>query len=242
MKLIDILKDLTYSELAGLNIGNLVPDEAENQPDPHQYEMIVGFINLGLKEIYKRFFLRSKEHVIQQHIEISTYKLHSDYAQTNTSSPIAIAERYIMDTADNPFQDDILKIEEVYDEEGNKLPINDSSADATKSQIVFTPTFRSLQISDPSDTLTVSVQYRACHARISSSLTMDPSTVEVELPNSLQEALLFYVASRAYRATNRETSADYWQLFKKSCDWVKQEGLEVQPEEAPWRFDDNGWV
>jgi hypothetical protein len=242
MKLIDILKDLTYGELAALNIGNLIPDESENQPDPHQYEMIVGFINLGLKEIYKRFFLKSNEIYIQQHQEISEYVLHSAFAQSNVSS--TENPKYIMDTAAKPFEDDILKIEEVYDEAGNKLPLNDTSADAELSQIIFTPTFRTIQISDPSDTKTVAVQYRACHPKVKVPITVttDPTTVEIELPNSLQEALLYYVGARAWRATDVEKSMAYWQLFKTSCVDVQRLGLEVQGEPGDWRFDDRGWV
>jgi len=236
MKLLDILKDLTYSELAGLAIGNLIPDEAENEPDPHQYEKIVGFINLGLKEIYKRFFLRSNEIYIQQHEEIATYKLHSDFAVSNTAS--VEDPKYIIDTVANPFQDDILKIEMIYDAGGNKLPLNDTSEELS----VYTPTFRSVQIANPNDVDTFSVQYRACHAKIPVTLATDPNTVEVELPNSLQEALLYYVASRAYRPTDREASADYWQLFKKSCTDVERLGLEVQGEPGDWRFDTSGWV
>lgn len=238
MTLLEILKDLTYGELAGLSIGNLIHDEAENEPDPHQYERIVSYINLGLKEIYKRFFLRSKEIDIQLHEEITTYKLHSEYAQTNTASAIPISERYILDTVDEPFVDDVLRIEEVYDEEGTLLPLNDIHEEDS----LYTPAYNMIQHPEPSDTASISVQYRACHPKISTSLTTDPDTVEVELPNSLHVALLQYVGYRAYLKTNPEKAADYWQQFEKSCLHVDRLGLEVQGEPGDWRFDDRGWV
>lgn len=238
MRLLDILKDLTYSELSGLAIGNLIPGEFDNEPDPHQYEQIVSYINLGLKEIYKRFFLRSREIDIQQHEEISTYRLHSDYAQSNTASAIPIEDRYIIDTVDNPFQDDILKIEEVYDEEGTKLPMND----VTEEYSVYTPAYNLVQIPFPNDENTFSVQYRACHPKIPVTLATDPADVEVELPNSLHAALLQYVGYRANLRSNPEKSADFWNQFKRTCDEVDQYGLEVQGEPGDWRFDDHGWV
>lgn len=238
MTLLDILKDLTYGELSGLAIGNLIPGEFDNEPDPYQYEQIVSHINLGLKEIYKRFFLRSREIDVQQHEEITTYKLHSKYAQSNTTSPILIAERYILDTAEEPYQDDILKVEEVYDEEGTKLSLND----ITDPLSVYTPAYNLVQIPYPNDTSIFSVQYRACHPKIPVTLATDPDTVEVELPNSLHIALLQYVGYRANLRTNPEKSADFWQQFERSVEHVDRLGLEVQGEPGDWRFDDHGWV
>ena len=162
MILLDLFKDLTYGELAQLKIGNLVPGEHESELDPTRYEQVLTWVNLGLKELYKRFFLSSKEIYIQQHVEISVYVLDSKYAQTNTDSPIPIEDRYIMDTVDAPFQDDILKIEEVYDEDGNRLPLND----ITEPTSVFTPSYRSIQIPEPNDENSLSVQYRASHPRV----------------------------------------------------------------------------
>jgi hypothetical protein len=238
MILTNILKDLTYGELQGLKIGNMLPGEAESEPDPHQYEQIISYINLGLTELYKRFFLRSVEIYLQQHAEIATYLLHSDYSLANTASTIAESERYIIDTAAAPFVDDILKIEEVYDEEGVLIPLNDNTEDLS----VYTPTFRSIQVPYPDDNTTISIQYRADHPRISADVSTEAGDVEVAVPNSLYEALLYFVGSRAHRATNMEKSADFWQMFKKSCDDVERLGLEVQSEKTNWRFDDHGWV
>jgi len=238
MILRSILKDLTYGELQGLKIGNLLAGEAESEPDPHQYEQIISYINLGMTEIYKRFFLKSREIYVQQHEEISTYLLHSDYSLANTASSIAESERYIIDTAADPFLDDILKVEEVYDEEGVKIPLNDITEDLS----IYTPTFRSIQVPYPDDEVTVSVQYRANHPRITADVTTDADDIEVHIPNSLYEALLYFVGSRAHRATNVEKSADYWQMFKRSVDDVERLGLEVQGEPGDWRFDDHGWV
>lgn len=238
MILESILKDLTYGELQGLRIGNLLPGEAESEPDPHQYEQIVSYINLGMTEIYKRFFLRSVEISLQEHAEIATYLLHSDYSLANTASAIAESERYIIDTAAAPFVDDILKIEEVYDEDGVLIPLNDIN----EALSVYTPTYRSIQVPYPDDDTTISIQYRANHPRITATVATEAATIDVAIPNSLYEALLYFVGSRAHRPTNVEKSADYWQMFKKSCADVERLGLEVQGEGTNWRFDDHGWV
>jgi hypothetical protein len=238
MILRDLLKDLTYGELQGLAIGNLLPGEAESEVDPHQYQQVVSYINMGLTELYKRFFLRSVEIMLQQHAEISTYLLHSDYSLANTTSPIAESERYIIDTADAPFKDDILKIEEIYDEAGVRIPLNNIK----ETLSIYTPTYNSIQVPFPDDDTTIAIQYRAKHVPIVADVTSDASTIEVPCPNSLQEALCYFVGSRAHRPSSMEKSAEYWQMFKRSIQTTKQEGLEVQGEPTNWRFDDYGWV
>ena len=241
MTLLELLKDLTYGELAQFKIGNLIPGEHESEPDPTRYDQLTSAINLGLKEIYKRFFLASREIYIQQHEEIATYVLSSKYAQTNTASPIPIEDRYIMDTVDAPFLDDTLKIEEVYDEEGNIIPLND----ITEELSIYTPSYRSIQIPYPNDENTLSVQYRATHPKVIYSKGMDPADVEIALPNSLHEALLYYVAARfasSQGGDQGQEGSDYYQKFKNSCDLVAKEGLEVQGEPGDWRFDQGGWV
>lgn len=238
MRLVDILKDLTYGELSDLHIGNLIPGEGDNEPDPHQYEQIVGYINLGLKELYKRFYLKSREIYIELQDELSVYKLSSDYAQANTASAIPEADRYIADSVDSPFLDDLLKIECVFDEAGAQIALNDHDDENS----IFTPTYRSLQVPYPATGTTLAVQYRAAPDKIIATPATEAADVEVELPNSLHDALLYYVGSRAHRATDMEKSADYWQMFKKSCDDVDNYGLEIQPETSNHRFDQNGWV
>ena len=242
MILTDIFRDMTYGELSNIFTGGYLPDEAESQPDPVKYAELLSAVNLGLKQLYKEFFLRSEEHYIQCSEEKSVYKLHIDYAQTNTSSPIDIADRYIMDTADNPFTGNLLKIEEVYDEDGVKLTLNNPNDELS----VFTPTYNSIQVPYPEDGMTIAVQFRASHPPIVyTGVTFDPDSVEVELPNSLHDALLYYVAARILRPKggDRVMEADnYYQLYKDAVQTVKNEGLEVQSEADIGRFDTNGWV
>jgi len=241
MTLLDLFKDLSYGEFSQLNIGNLIPGESENAPTPAEYERIIGFTNLGLLELHKRFFLRSQEITVQQHEEIATYLLTSKYAASNLSSPIALSERYIIDTAENPFRDNMLKIEEVYDQEGNMCAMNDISNPLS----VYTPTWRSVQIPYPDDLLSFSVQYRAGPDPIVYVDGIDLEATEVAVPNSMHEALLFYIASRSFAGfggDQGQEGSSYWQKFRKSCDDVDKYGLEVQGEPGDWRFDVGGWV
>ena len=235
--LAQIFKDLTYGELSGLKIGEMIPGEHQSEPDPSRYEQLLSSINMGLTEIYKRFFLLSREVYVELHEEISTYMLHSKYSVTAGTEPTL----YIIDTVDEPFLDDVLKIEEIYDEAGDRLGLNDVDDDLS----AFTPSFRTFQVPYPNDNITYAVQYRASHPLIEWSVDMDPSLIDVAVPNSLYQALLYFVASRVHSSLGGDQGVegnDYYQRFEASCAKVEELGLEVQSEPVNWRFDDRGWV
>lgn len=234
-----IFDDLTYGYLAQTSLGDFDADEYESSPDPRNYAQLTSYVNQGLLELYKRFFLSSKEIDIQQYEQITSYILDSKYAVSNVASVEPV--KWIEDSSDYPFQDDILKIEEVYDEEGNKLPLNkDDDEDS-----VFTPNYKTIQISEPNANNMVSVQYRAAHPRIEYAVDFDPETEEIMLPLSLYDALLQYVAFKVFQNTGlggEAKSSSFYQMFEKSCMQVEEYGLEVQTDTtADARFVERGW-
>lgn len=235
----DLLRDLSYGELAQLNIGNFIPEEHESEPDPRSYAQLSSWINLGLKAIYSEFWLASAEIYIQQYEQIETYVLSYDYAVSNTAGSQAI--KYIIDTTENPFQDNVLKIEAAFDEDGVELPMND----ITEELSIHTPTYRSIQIPYPNNENMTAIQYRATHAKINFSSGMDPTAIEIAIPHPLHEALLWYVASRAFGSLGGDQGVegnDYYQKYTNRVATVRQQGLYIQTEASNWRFDQNGWA
>jgi hypothetical protein len=236
MTLLELLTDLSYGEFSQLKTGNLIPGEFESEPDPSAYAQFMSHVNLGLNALYKRFFLASKEIYIQQYEEIEEYILHSRFAESNTASAEPI--KYIQDSVTHPFEDDLLKIEQVYDEGGNPLFMNDK----TEELSIFTPTYRSIQVPWPNEFNIIAVQYRADHPRLLYTQGMDPSLIEVMVPNALQEALLFYIANRGLGSVGTEDGQSYFMKYENSCKSVEKFGLQVHGETGPWRFDWNGWA
>lgn len=235
----DIFHDLTYGELQGTAIGNLLSPDNESEPDPKSYAQLISHINAALKKLYSRFFCSAKEIYIELDESIAIYTLDSKYAQSNTGSVIPLADRYIADSVDNPFQDDVLKIEQCYDEEGGLLTLNDFSDDES----LFTPSYRSIQVPWPNENNTIAVQYRAAHPKIEYDVDMDISTTEVEIPEALYNAMLMYVAYRAMpRLDGGAEKAQYKQDYEQECQRIEQEGLYPQAEPGDWRFDTKGWV
>lgn len=235
--LYDVLHDLTYGELQNTAIGNLIPDDNESEPDPKSYAQIVSHINQALRKIYSRFFLSAKEIYIQQNESIEIYTLDSKYAQSNLLSTEPI--KFIADSLANPFQDDILKIEQVYNEVGELLSLNDFSNDLS----IFTPSYRSIQVPWPNDFNTIAVQYRANHPKIVWDISINPQEVEVAVPESLYEPFLLYVAYRAAPVLDGGVEkAGYLQQYETACQTVERLGLHPQAEPGDWRFDAKGWV
>jgi len=237
MTLLDIFKDLSYGELQNTAIGNLMPDDNESQPDPRSYNQILSHLNRALTKIYSRFLLSAKEIYVELHEEIAIYVLESKYAQTNVAS--LEDPKFIADSAENPFEDDILKIEQCYDELGNVLFLNDD----TEELSIFTPSYKSIQVPYPNDWNTVAVQYRAAHPKVEWTINTDANLVEVAVPEALYEAVLYAIAARAVpRFDGGGEGGEFMQKYEMACQAVEKQGLHIQSEVSNWRFDQNGWV
>jgi hypothetical protein len=217
-------------------LGNLIPGEFESEPDPTAYAQFMSHVNLGLNSLYKRFLLASKETYIQQYEAIEEYTLHSRYAQSNTESTEPI--KWVQDSVTKPFQDDVLNIEQCYSEIGDLLPLNDP----TEELSIYTPTYRSIQVLWPNEFNVIAIQYRADHPRLKYTYGMDPELIEVMVPNALQEALIFYIANRAFGTLEGQEGQSYFMKYENSCKGVEKYGLQIRGEPGDWRFDRHGWV
>lgn len=233
----DIFVDLSYGELQGTALGNLIAQDNESEPDPKSYAQLTSHVNAALRKLYTRFMLSAKELYIDQDESIETYYLLDKYAANSGSAePI----KYISDSVANPFdQTELLKIEQCFDEEGNLLKLNDFSDELS----LFTPAYNSIQMPWPNEFNTVAIQYRANHPRIIYTVATDIDTLEVAVPEALYEALMLYIAYRALpRMDDGAHRSAMYQAYEVSCQQVEQAGLAPQAEPGDWRFDTKGWV
>ena len=111
--------------------------------------------------------------------------------------------------------------EEVFDEEGNLLFLNDP----TEEWSLYTPSYRSIQMPYPNEFNTVAVQYRAAHPKLIWSVDIDPATVDVAVPESLYEALLYYVAHRASPQPigGQDGAQTFLQKYEMCCQAVEKQ-------------------
>jgi hypothetical protein len=262
MLLSDLLDQLTYGELTQLEYGG-VDDEGMVSDN---YKRVIPHINLGLSELHKRFLLRAEEIIIDCEDHISTYHLTREYARTNETSTQPY--KYIHDSIFEPFQDNVLKIEKVFNENGKELFLNTKGAvshiggnNTGKLRVgetplfgmdvgsafwgVHTPSFNTVQIPFPMETNSLLVEYRADHPRINVK-DLDPSSTEVEIPSYLLEALLQYVSARAYTSLGGEGGAQQGMTFmaKFEASVAKAEQLGLVNIDIPinQKLEVNGWV
>ena len=234
IKLEDFFNQLAHGEFISIDLGS----EGCKGISVDDYPMIAVQINLGLTELYKRFNLKMGKVAIQLYDEITDYKIHSMYAQSNTDS--TESPKWIADLGANPYTDDLLKIERVYNEIGCELSLNDPSDCKT----INTPEYDVIQCSYPYDENTLLVRYRAAPMPIPTK-GLNPENVYVPIPPSLTEALLWYVAGRVM--TNLNLAGDigegnnYTMKFEQSVQRVQQLGLintdkatNLKPELRSW--------
>ena len=233
----DIFIDLSTGEFQNLELGDFTMKDPDSEPDPRSYLQLIRHINLALTALHSEFLLRSEECYIQLYEEIALYTLDYRWAVSNVTG--SEPTKYIVDTVADPFPDNLLKIEEIYDEEGNLLRLNDPDDDLS----IYTPRFNTIQVPWPNDFNTLAVQYRADHPTINYTYGMDPSTVYLELPRQLREALLFYVAARVYAGitTEKPEANDYYRKYIAKLEEVNRQGLYITTDQDNARFTEGGW-
>lgn len=235
MYLSDVFDALTHGELAYLFQGG----EDKQGIEPCDYAKVVSKINLGLSELYKRFPLKIGDVVVRMHDQIQTYYLDPKYARTNDESDKKV--KYIHDSKFQPFKGGVNKIEQVFDELGRELFLNDKD----EYWSVFTPSYNAIQVPWPEKENALLVHYRADHDPIVVTPDMEPSKVDVLIPYGYLEALLHYVGARTFTSLNADQEQEgnnYMQKFEQSCAKITELNLMNDHNTRNSKLDKAGWV
>jgi hypothetical protein len=237
MKLIEIFNQLTHGELSQLHIGGAELGKIQEE----DYPKLVSHVNLALAALYRRFPLKEGRLTLAIQPGQSAYSLLSTYAVSSRRSRAPI--RYIEDSMADPFEDDINKVERVLKEDGTELPLNIEGDEDS----CFTPSFNVLRIPKSLETGKLEVVYRAVHPQIVIPMgPFDPARVDIELPYSHLEALLYFVASRMHNPvgmTNEfHAGNSYATKYEAACIELEQVNLRVDQGHTNYRLERNGWV
>jgi hypothetical protein len=233
MKLIDFLRRLAVGELKNLAMAANWADTIDDAALPE----IVTYLNDGLEKLHERFQLRIRDIFLEQVGHRTLYPIESQYAKfgrADQSTPW-----FLRDTAAEPFKDDIIKILEVWDGFGRKLPLNDPDSWGS----LYTPQPMVLQIPHPMDGRPLSIQYQATHPE----LTHKRLTAEIELPRFLMKALRSYVSSEVFTHMNTQemqaVGAEHLKKFESICVETELNDLVTTGvTNSGVRFINNGWV
>lgn len=236
MKLKEIFDQLTYGELSQMELGGMHNDSPGIEPS--RYPMIINHINLGLNALYQRFPLKENSVKVELLPGVYTYTLNGDFSENSTSD----------------FQNDLIKVERVYTDTGRELGLNDEN----DSLAIITPSLQSIRVPEaivnqshdlPKELLAKSLRvvYRASHPMLSTTGTINPANIEVELPYSHLEALLYFVASRLHNPigmTNEfHAGNSYAAKYEMVCQRLEAQNIRAdQFNLSSSRLERGGWV
>ena len=189
-----------------------------NMAKNEQFPAIINALNLELTQLYSRYPVLEKDVAFRRFPEISIYHLTRRYCRSNDESNELY--KYILDTKDNPFLGDILKIENAYTESGQHIVLNDNN----NPRAWFTPSFDTIQIPNTTDinTRIAIIGYKAKPEHI------DPNTTDFEkdiyIPSYLEEPMIYGITMRVAERLPTQTGMQVVQMaqakYKELCDNV----------------------
>lgn len=189
-----------------------------NMAKNEQFPAIINALNLELTQLYSRYPVLEKEVAFRRFPEISLYHLTRRYCRSNDESKELY--KYILDTKDNPFLGDVLKIENAYTESGQHIVLNDNN----NPRAWFTPSFDTIQIPNTTDidTRIAIIGYKAKPEHI------DPNTTDFEkdiyIPSYLEEPMIYGITMRVAERLPTQTGMQVVQMaqakYKELCDNV----------------------
>lgn len=248
MKLQDIFNQLTAGEFSQLSIGG----QDQGVINEANYATVVAHVNLALASLYRRFHLKEGRIKLALQPGLQAYQLKSDFAVSSRRSREPV--RYILDSVADPFHDDIIKVQQVLTDRDLELPLNDA-ADALSC---MTPRLNTLTVPKAiavqgADTPTwlrtnnLTVVYRAAHPAITIGIGLfDPNRVDIELPYSHLEALLFFVASRVNNPVGMSNEFhagnNYAAKYESACRELEALNLEQDQGGTNTRAQQKGFV
>lgn len=243
----DLFDDLAYGELSNLKIGNdTIGSIAEEN-----YPKMISHINLGLIDLFQKFVLKKKEVNVHQIAGVTTY-----YLRTDHMDDIGYCGKngiYIEKAAMDPFDDDIVKVIEIFDAAGDVIPLNDKRAtDQRIAQgIEVTPGIThsahdTLNMILPTTLEIVAVVYQAYYPKIVVKELFDPGKVKLYLPHYLRKPLMLYIAARIVSgmkvslAEGEENPANArWAHYRISCKEIEKLNLTVDEDDGNDRFENS---
>lgn len=220
MKIVDLFRRLSYGELSNLAVS----DSGSGTIKTEKHPQMIQYMNAGLLALYSRFVLSEKSLLIEQVENITNYHLKPEYARSSNSDK---PHKYIRDFPGSPFQGDVIKILEVYDEFQVRLPLNDQD----NPYSLFTPRPSTLQIPAPRAGRPLWITYQACH-RVLTDSGDEAINQLIDLPFTLETALQNYVAYKTYShmngADNVVKGQEYLAAYEAICGEILDRDLVSQ--------------
>lgn len=207
MLFVHLMERLIYGELSSFPFA-AGGDTADIQEK--DLKRMIAFTNDAIVDIASKIPTDIRTLTIDSKDNISQYHLTYDHALTNEDSE---EEKYIRDSKEHPFTGEVLKVLEVRDECGRRIPLNN---DAYCSS-VFTPYYNVLMIPHAATGKSYEVAYVAKPVKIYHKQgRLEVGEQVIKIPVQLEEALQAKVASRFFVGmSGQEVSNKYMELTQR---------------------------
>jgi len=237
------LKDL-FSLLASGEFSNIaITKDSRGSIDESEYGKLINHINLAIIELHKRFNFFEEEIVLCADPAVELYYLRPDYMAKPGATSLT---RYIEQPAGNTGSLNIIEIKDVYDELGNKIALNNRfSVPHIKQKALDTLRITGLEVPQK---LSIVFQSYPDPVQLNDSFSVD--SVLLNIPPTVVEAILYYVAARVYKPMGANSSADasdksasYQHQYELSCQKLALYGLSADDNDRDdERFVKQGWA
>lgn len=237
MKVPELLKALALGELNNLSMGTTNVIEEDKIPK------VIQSINDGLTRLHTKFILKEKTLILELREGATFYHFKKRFAYTQYDAenpPSSWNMPYILDMNREPFEEDVIKVMSVFDQFGNKLPLNDLE----EPDSVFTPQAEMLQVPRTVPIQMLAVEYQAKPIPIPET---EYEEVEVDIPGFLIQALRYFVGSEVYSQMNTQENIlkgqEYLAKFEKNCqEAIDMDLVNTSSSTTNTRFEKRGWV
>lgn len=231
MQVSEIISGLRFGELRHFNLG----ESATEGVFPIHYPLLISLINRGVQDIYTKVKLSHKELYIQPIVNRTTYRLHPKHAVTNTASTEA---KFIIDSPEEPFKGNLLRILSAFTECGKEIPLNDHN-DCDSLHLVGLDI---IQVPDPQAENAITIIYQS---GVDQLLENDDLTQEVDLPLVYKQALMFFIAGKAHLSRAHLDSeikhSDYMSSYENELNRLVAEGYVLSDATSCKRFSLRGF-
>lgn len=216
MDLEELFTNLSYGVLSGMQIGGEGTGVIPVQHRPK----LVSYTNKSLVGLYSRFMLLEKELILRQITGRDTYFFEKIYADQDGTVGI----KYIEDTVEAPFEEDLIKILQIYDQDMNVMRVNDPGHEGS----LFTPDHKSLLVPQAMTGNYLHILYQAKHPKLVVAPPVGTSQ-QILLPTVLQAALEHHIAYQVFSpSTGQEQTAksmEHYQTYNALCLEVEAKDL-----------------
>lgn len=178
--------------------------------------VIIGFINLGLIELYKRFPLRTSEALITLQTAKTIYKLDG----TDVDVDLQDAYLYLIAAYGS-------KSDDGYSLEDFVLPMNEED----NAYSINTVSYNEVQVPLITQGSMISLIYVPKPTKV----TLNTIANEVDLPEQFIEALLHYIGYRAHGSMdgNIQTESNtHYMRFEAACNKLRELGVGIAADDV----------